>query len=113
MQQKSKPLDYATKKDLEVLGNKLRGEIKSSAEEVTTRLRSEIKSSADEVTRRLEETMLGVKDTLLNAVDGYTKELEENRQDRTLAAHQTASLRENVNNHEKRIKHLEKTQQAA
>ena len=104
--------DYL-KKELDATKKELREEIKLSAEETTKKLREEIKLSAEETVKKLEETMMGVKDILLTTMDSFAKDIETNREDRDLAVHQTSELREEIEDHEKRIKHLEKVQQAA
>lgn len=85
---------------------------KADLEKTTKKLREEIKVSAEETVKRLEETIIGVKDILMNTMDSFAKNIEENREDRILAVHQTSKFREKVDNHEKRITSLEKAQQA-
>ncbi|RJP47382.1 MAG: hypothetical protein C4584_00450 [Armatimonadetes bacterium] len=100
------------KTSAEDVTNKLRSEIKVSAEDVEKKLRGEIKASGDEIVRRLEDTIIGVKDILLTTMDSFAKDIETNREDRDLAIHQTVEIRRQVNDHEKRIKNLEKFQRA-
>ena len=88
MRQKNNVLEPATKNDLNLLENSLKGEINI--------MRREHKQYKDEVMTKL---------------DDISGQLEDLQEDKVLAIHQTEELREQVNGHEKRIKHLEKTQQ--
>ena len=74
-------------------------------------LRSEIKTSAEDTKNQLEETIIEVKDIILTTMDSFAKDIEINREDRDLAIHQTSQLNDTAEDHEKRIKNLEKTQQ--
>lgn len=98
-------------KRLDVIDNRL-STVDKRFKTLEETLRVEIKITAEEVTKKLETTVIGVKDILLSAVNAYAKEVEENREDRIVAAHQTAELRKQVDDHEKRILQLEKTQAA-
>ena len=90
MKQKSSINDYITKADLD---------------ESLTQFGKEIK---EEIVSELEETILGVRDTLLEAMDPVIREVEESREDRVLAAHQHNRLSKRVDVLEKRVTKLEK-----
>jgi len=75
-------------------------------------IRMDIRLNIKDATEQIEKTITKFKDLILTTVDPLLKELEERREDRDLAVHQTASFQEKVEDHEKRIKHLEKVQQA-
>ena len=96
MQQKGNSSNFATKKDIKVLENSLRAEIKLSAEEVLVKV--------DENARKY-------RDEILSSNDELMKTLEVMREENTIGSGQTSQLRDEVENHEKRIKHLEKIQQ--
>lgn len=102
MQRKNNSSQQITKTDLELALKKY-----ATKED----LKTEIKLSANETVSKLEETIIEVKDILLTTMDSFAKDIETNREDRDLAVHQTSQLRDTVEGHEKRIKHLEKIQQ--
>jgi len=90
MKRKNPLLESATKKDIQLLENSLRGEMQE--------MRQEHKQYKDEV---------------LTKLDDIAGQLENLQEDKTLSIHQTSQLREEVDNHEKRIKSLEHSQHAA
>lgn len=49
-------------------------------------------------------------DMVMTALDGIVKELETTREDRELAVYQTREIREQVEEHEKRLTKIEKLQ---
>lgn len=98
MKQKNRSDEIATKKDLKALENSLRTEIKLNTEEVLVKV--------DENARKY-------RDEILVKMDGVMGELQAMREDNTVGTYQTSQLREEVDNHEKRIKHLEKLQPVA
>ena len=61
----------------------------------------------------MDENAAKYRDEILTKLDGVMGELQAMREENTVGAHQTRELREQVNDHEKRIEHLEKTQQIA
>ena len=94
MKQKSSINDYITKADLD-----------ESLTQFGKEIKKEIK---EEIVSELEETILGVRDTLLEAMDPVIREVEESREDRVLAAHQHNRLSKRVDVLEKRVTKLEK-----
>ena len=90
MKRKNPLLESATKKDIQLLENSLRGEMQE--------MRQEHKQ---------------YKDKVLTKLDDIAGQLENLQEDKTLSIHQTSQLREEVDNHEKRIKSLEHSQHAA
>ena len=88
MRQKNNVLEPATKNDLNLLENSLKGEIN--------------------ITRREHKQY---KDEVMTKLDDISGQLENLQEDKDLSIHQTEELREQVNGHEGRIKRLEKTQQ--
>jgi len=53
------------------------------------------------------------KDEVMTKLDDISGQLEDLQQDKTLSIHQTTQLQEQVDDHDKRIKNLEKAQQTA
>lgn len=86
--------ENATKGDLLILKQDVLGEIDLKLE----KMRGEHKEYKDEVMTKL---------------DDISGQLEDLQQDKVLSIHQASQLREEVENHDKRIKHLEKAQQSA
>lgn len=84
--------DYLDKK-LFAFGNSLKRELK------------------EEIVYEIDEKNEKYKDEVMAKLDDISGQLEDLQQDKVLSIHQTEELREQVNGHEKRIKHLEKAQQ--
>jgi len=64
----------------------------------------------EDLEKRFEETNENnrkYKDQILTGLDGVMKELESMREENTIGTHQTKELREEVDEHEKRITTLE------
>lgn len=93
MKRKNPLSENATKGDLLVLEQEIVSEIDLKLE----KMRGEHKEYKDEVMTKL---------------DDISGQLEDLQQDKVLSIHQTRELREEVENHERRIKNLEKIQQA-
>ncbi len=74
-------------------------------------IRVEIAVNGLQLKRELMEEMRKLNNTQLDKLDYIVKELEEMREDRTIGAYQTTELGKRVDNHEKRIIHLEKARQ--
>ena len=53
------------------------------------------------------------KDEVMTKLDDISGQLEDLQQDKTLSIHETTQLQEQVDDHDKRIKNLEKAQQTA
>lgn len=64
-------------------------------------------------TSKLEENITKFRDDIFNRLDDISAQLEGLREDRIIGAHQTRELREEVDDHTKRITHLEKSHPAA
>ena len=94
MQRKSKSEGSEIKKDLKLLDKSLRGEL--------LRLEGKIEKS--------DENAEKYKDEILAKMDEVMEELGVMREENTIGSGQTSQLREEVENHEKRIKNLEKFQ---
>ena len=97
MKQKNKSEELATKNDLELLEQSLSGEMHEVRGDINL-MREEHREYKDEV---------------LTKLDDIAGQLESLQEDKTLSIHQTSQLREEVDNHEKRIKSLEHSQHAA
>ncbi len=95
MKQKIKLDELATKKDIKFLENSLRGEMRGLKEEIVGEIDGKNEKYKDEVMTKL---------------DDISGQLEDLQEDKTLSIHQTSQLREEVEDHEKRIKILEKLQ---
>ena len=89
---------YATKKDLKVLESSLLSEIKLNTEEILVKVDENARKYKDEILTKMDEVM---------------GELGTMREENIIGSGQTSQLRDNVEDHEKRIKHLEKAQPTA
>lgn len=98
MRQKNNVSEPATKKDLQ---------------NVEEKLRVEIKTSANEILIKVDENAIKYKDEILAKMDEVMGELGVMRDENTIGSGQTSQLRDEVEDHEKRIKRIEKIQQAA
>ena len=95
MKQKTKAEEPATKKDLQGVEEKLR---------------FEIKTSADEILVKVDENAKKYRDQILTKLDGVMGELQTMREENTVGTCQISGLRERVDNHDRRIASLEKIQ---
>lgn len=64
----------------------------------------------DEVVEGIDEKAKEYRDQILTSNDKLMKKLETMQDENTIGSGQTSKLREQANDHEKRIKHLEKVQ---
>ncbi len=71
------------------------------------------KSYLNEVVEGIDENARKYRDEILTSNDDLMKKLEVMRDENTIGSGQTSQLRDDVENHERRIKHLEKAQQTA
>jgi len=107
------PSDFVTKKDLREelakLENRLENKLARNLEERLTRSLEErlTRSLEEKITRKLEATIIDMKDAILQAFDPIVKEIENNREDREIAASQTEEIKKQVFTHEQRISKLE------
>lgn len=62
----------------------------------------------EEVVGEIDEKNEKYKDEVMTKLDDISGQLENLREDKDLSIHQTSQLQEQVDGHEKRIKHLEK-----
>ena len=70
-------------------------------------LRIDFKLALLNLERRIEQNITQTRDVLLTTFDPLLKELEQRREDREIATYQTEQIRNQLNNHEQRIKKLE------
>lgn len=97
---------FATKTELKKVERNLRGEIlrvEERVEKVEDRL-ERVETKVDTVNEKL--------DKLQNTLDGFVQTVDDLRTDNQIGAHQTRELRVQIEDHEKRIKHLESTAQS-
>lgn len=99
-QKNNKSTSLATKSDLKKAEKSLRAEL----------LRLEVKMEGME--ERIDENAKKYRDQVLGKLDGVMGELETMRQENTIGAYQTSELRKQIDDHEKRLVQLEKTQTA-
>ena len=97
MKQKDKTSNLATKKDLKVLEKSLRKELLMLEERV----------------EQSDENAKLYRDQILTKLDEVAGELGTMREENTIGSYQTSELRKEVDEHEKRIARLEKTQTSA
>lgn len=76
-------------------------------------MRSEIKLSAEEILAKVDENAQKYRDQILTKLDETMGELQTMREENIIGSGQTSQLRDTVENHETRIKHLEKIQTSA
>lgn len=81
-----------------------KGFLKSELESELGKLRREL----GELEERMDKKAQQYRDQVLTKMDGMIKEFEIMREDRELGAYQTSELRNQVEEHEKRITRLEK-----
>lgn len=67
----------------------------------------------DEIVGEIDEKNEKYKDEVLTKLDDISGQLENLQEDKDLSIHQTSQLQEQVDNHEKRIKQIEKIQTPA
>lgn len=94
--QKNNSSNFVTKKDIKVLENSLRAEIKLNTNDILTKVDENARKYKDEILAKMDEVM---------------GELGVMRDENTIGSGQTSQLRQEVQDHETRIKHLEKAQQ--
>lgn len=100
-------LEQSTKKDISKLEENLKKfATKSELKGVEKSLRSEI-LRVEEKVENVDEKLDMKFDDVLTKLDGIAKGLDDLRTDNEVGAHHTRELRVQVDNHEKRIKHLE------
>ncbi|MBI2430536.1 MAG: hypothetical protein HYV39_00795 [Candidatus Levybacteria bacterium] len=75
-------------------------------------IRRETQFIVDTAIEKLENRLRQTNDKLFNMLDKIVKELEGMREDRIIGDHQAKQVRQQVDNHEKRIKRLEVRQTA-
>lgn len=71
------------------------------------------KSYLNEVVNGIDEKAQGYRDEILTSNDKLMKKLETMQDENIIGSGQTSQLNDEVEDHEKRIKHLEKIQQIA
>ena len=72
-------------------------------------LKSDIVGEIDVKLEKIREEHREYKDEVMTKLDDISGQLEDLQQDKTLSIHQTEELGDKVDNHEKRIKLLEKS----
>ena len=97
MTQKNKLEELATKGDIKLLGN----DIKFLEDSLSGKI------------QEMREEHEKYKDEVMTKLDDISGQLGNLRDENIIGAHQTSQLREQTDNHEKRIKHLEKIPQTA
>lgn len=105
-QKKAPPSKNATKRDLELLERTLRSELLKLDVKVERRF-----ESVEERIEESDENAIKYKDEILTKLDGVMGELQTMREENTVGTYQISEVKEQVDNHEKRIQHLEKPQQ--
>ncbi len=94
MKQKNKSEELSTKKDLMLL-------------------KVELENKLNDLEQKLDGNAQKYRDEILTKLDGIAGDLGTMREENIIGSGQTSQLREQAEDHEKRIKHLEKTQQTA
>lgn len=91
----------------------LRQELNGTIERLLHGIRQEITFAMDTVADKFENKLNKHTSLILTTVDPLLKELETRREDRAISASQHLKLKNQVDNHEKRIKKIERIQQTA
>lgn len=81
----------------------------SAASEIVTR--SFLRSELDDLKKEIDRKAQGYRDQILTKLDETMGELGAMREENTIDSGQTSQLRDTVQDHEKRIKKIEKIQQ--
>ncbi len=102
MKQKISVSKPATKKDITLLGNELKV--------LESTLRADIKLNRGEILVQVDENAQRYRDQILTSNDKLAKTLETIREELEIGSFQ---VRKQINNHEERIKNLEKIPQTA
>lgn len=110
MKKKNTPSNLVTK---DFFRKELRQELNGTIERLLHGIRQEISFAMDTVVDKFEKKLNKHSSLILTTVDPLLKELETRREDRAIAANQHSKLKNQVDNHEKRIKKIERIQQAA
>lgn len=110
MKQNSNSSDPITKG---FLRTELKRELNSTIDRLLQGIHREITFVVETVSEKFEQKLSKHTSLILTTVDPLLKELETRRQDRELASNQTARIKNQIDNHEKRIKKLEQIQQIA
>ncbi len=66
-----------------------------------------LEEKLDRLENKINDKLTKFKDTILTAIDPLLQELEQRREDREIATYQTEQIRDQLSNHEKRIKKIE------
>ncbi|MBI2036359.1 hypothetical protein HYT17_01910 [Candidatus Microgenomates bacterium] len=90
---------FATKKDLKTTEINLRDEM--------DRLENRVRLMIDQLERNIDEKNKKYRDEFLTAIDPILKEVLASREERVIIAHQVAELRDRVDEHEEKLKHLQ------
>ena|SRR3989344_4613375 len=88
----------------------LKKELNDTIDRLLQGIRREITFSAEMIAEKLDQKLTKQTSLILTTVDPLLKELETRQQDRILATEQSRRVTEKIDNHEKRIKTLEKAQ---
>lgn len=88
--------DPATKQDI------------ATVKENISAVKENIRELKNELEEKIETSGAKFRDDILTRLDDVMGQLESLREDRELGIHQTSELREDVDDHEKRIKKIEK-----
>ena len=81
---------------------------KAQSEDLVTK--SFLRSELDDLKKEIDDRAQTYRDQILSKLDGTMGEFETMRQENIIGTHQISNLQQASDNHEKRIKHLEKTQ---
>lgn len=85
---------------------------KDFMEKKLTEFEIKLEGKFDKRFEQADEKARQYRDDVLNKFDEVIKELETTREDRELAVYQTREMRDQIEDHEKRIRKVEKTQAA-
>ncbi|MCL4415138.1 MAG: hypothetical protein M1268_03765 [Patescibacteria group bacterium] len=101
--------EQSTKTDIKELKTEVKGQ-RAEFKRIEKSLRSELLRLEERI-ENSDENAIKYRDQILTRLDEVMGELENMREDRTIGTYQTAELRKDVDDHEKRITRLEKTPQ--
>lgn len=105
MKRQNSSSELVTKKDLKQELGKFATKADLKNETISLRM------NLDKLKLEIDDKARQYRDQVLTKLDGVMGELQNIREDNIIGSHQTAEMRDQVENHEKRIQKLEQTQQ--
>ncbi|MBU3978216.1 hypothetical protein KKE68_00765 [Patescibacteria group bacterium] len=109
MKQKKPEPNTITKDDLKFLLNNLGDKLRTELNNLGDKLRTELNNLGDKLRTEFKEEFRKYRDENMTRLDEVMGELQAIREDNTIGTYQIRELRTDVDEHEKKIKKIEKT----